>query len=132
MFNKYIKMICQNVSYYICILIVFAIVSFLYDPIIAIIEFIVISVISILYINNISKNKKNLEKFLESECYLDDVIYKDPLSKFPMPAAIIEANGKIIDSATFYVTGDVDGNGIMDKNDLDAVTSVIMRRDGKR
>ncbi len=96
MFNKYIKMICQNVSYYICILIVFAIVSFLYDPIIAIIEFIVISVISILYINNISKNKKNLEKFLKSECCLDDVIYKDPLSKFPMPAAIIEANGKII------------------------------------
>lgn len=41
----------------------------------------------------------------------------------------LEANGKIIDSATFYVTGDVDGNGIMDKNDLDAVTSVIMRRD---
>ena len=96
MFNKYIKMICQNVSYYICILVVFAIVSFLYDPIIAIIEFIVIYVISILYINNISKNKKNLEKFLESECCLDDVIYKDPLSKFPMPAAIIEANGKII------------------------------------
>ena len=66
MFNKYIKMICQNVSYYICILIVFALVSLLYDPVIAITEFVVIIVISALYFNNNLKKKKNLEKFLES------------------------------------------------------------------
>ena len=89
MFNKYIKMICQNVSYYICILIVFATVSFLYDPIIAIIEFAVISIISIFYFKNILKKKKSLEKFLESAGSLEDTIYKDPLSKFPMPAAIL-------------------------------------------
>lgn len=96
MFNKYIKMICQNVSYYICILIVFATVSFLYDPIIAIIEFAVISIISIFYFKNISKKKKSLEKFLESAGSLEDTIYKDPLSKFPMPAVILESGGKIV------------------------------------
>ena len=42
----------------------------------------------------------------------------------------IEANGKIIDSATFFVMGDVNGDGITDKNDLDAVAAVIMRREG--
>ncbi len=94
--NKFLKLICRSVNYYLWILLIFSTVSLLYDPVVAAVEYAVLIFFAFVYYFNNYKKKKKLIRYVHSLAYNGESPENEPLEKFPLPVVILEPSGKII------------------------------------
>ncbi len=93
--NKFIKLLCQNVPYYLWVLFMFSTVTLIFDVYVAIIEYVLTLILTVTYKLN-SQNKKALVSEYISSDKFGKIYSKEPLGNLPLPVVIISLEGKLI------------------------------------
>ena len=89
-------MLTLNINYYLWILFVFATVTLIYDHVVAIVEYVFLSLIAFLHYYNSYKKKNQLVEYISSLSYHQPGGKNESLNKFPMPVVIIDPSTKVV------------------------------------
>ena len=119
--NKFIKFISQNIPYYLWALFVFSTVTLIFDVYVAIIEYALTVLLTVIYKLNSHSKKTALSDYINSDKFAK-VYSKEPIGNLPLPVVIISPEGKIIWNNKAF-SDLVDANIVYEVNIVDYVPS---------
>lgn len=94
--NTFLKMLTLNINYYLWILFIFATVTFIYDYVVALVQYALLAVIAFMYYYNRCNKKNQITSYLATLTYNGTEENNESLYKFPMPVVIIDSSTKVI------------------------------------
>lgn len=94
--NKFLRMLTENVGYYLWMMFVFSTATLIFDYIVAAIQYIILIIIASVYFYVKQRHKRNLNRFVTELFYTPDNSGTDALTAFPMPVVIIKSDLRII------------------------------------
>ncbi len=102
--NKFLIFLSRSVPYYIWLCFVFASVTLVYDAYVAMVEYAIIAVMTVIYGYNAHNRHKMLAEYVHSIVYKGETSANEPLEKFPMPVVILAPDGKILWNNALFST----------------------------
>ena len=94
--NRFIKTIALNVGYYVWVIFTFALVTFLYDYRVALVELLLAGILLGLFIKMRIVRKTTIDDYVKSLSHSPHGDEAGALSKFPLPIVMLQIDGTII------------------------------------
>lgn len=94
--NNFLKMLTLNINYYLWILFIFATVTFMYDYVVALVQYTLLAIIAFMYYYNRYNRRSQLSEYIATLNYNGSEEKNESLLKFPMPVVIIDSSMKVI------------------------------------